>query len=31
MKENYAALFFSWKRDTGSKAGEMTFDAVKSR
>jgi len=30
MKENYAALFFSWKRETGSKAGEMTFDAVES-
>ena len=30
MKENYAALFFSWKRESGSKAGEMTFDAVES-
>ena len=26
--ENYAALFFAWKRQTGSKADEMTFDAV---
>ena len=29
MTENYAGLFFAWKRQTGSKAQEMTFEAVK--
>src|SRR5215467_2646022 len=28
LTENYASLFFAWKRDTGSKAREMTFDVV---
>ena len=28
LRENYAALFFAWKRRTGSKANEMTFAAV---
>lgn len=28
LRENYAALFFAWKRHTGSKADEMTFAAV---
>jgi adenylate cyclase class 2 len=28
IKENYAALFLAWKRDTGSKANEMTYAAV---
>jgi adenylate cyclase class 2 len=28
LRENYAALFFAWKRQTGSKANEMTFAAV---
>ena len=30
LRENYASLFFAWKRDTGSKAREMTFDLVAS-
>lgn len=29
LRENYAALFFAWKRQTRSKANEMTFAAVK--
>ena len=29
LKENYAALFFSWKKQTRSKADEMTFAAVR--
>src|SRR6266567_8264204 len=28
VTETYAGLFFSWKRDTGSPAEEMTFAAV---
>jgi adenylate cyclase, class 2 len=28
ITENYAGLFFAWKRQTGSKAAEMTFQAV---
>lgn len=28
MRENYAALFFSWKKQTGSRADEMTFAAI---
>jgi len=28
IKETYAALFFAWKREKGSSAQEMTFDAV---
>ena len=31
LRENYAALFFEWKRQTGSKASEMTFSAVDAR
>jgi len=29
LKENYAALFFSWKKQTRNKADEMTFAAVR--
>src|SRR5215467_16341547 len=29
MRQNYAALFFSWKKHTRSKADEMTFAAVR--
>jgi adenylate cyclase class 2 len=28
LRENYAALFFEWKRQSRSKANEMTFAAV---
>ena len=28
ITETYAGLFFSWKRDTGSGAQEMTFEAI---
>ena len=28
ITENYAALFFAWKRDTRSQAPEMTFEAI---
>src|SRR5215467_4158843 len=28
LRENYAALFFQWKRESRSKANEMTFAAV---
>lgn len=28
LRENYAALFFEWKRQSRSKANEMTFEAV---
>ncbi len=31
IKETYAGLFFAWKRETGSSAQEMTFDAVGER
>jgi adenylate cyclase class 2 len=30
ITETYAALFFTWKRQTGSPADEMTFQAVRS-
>ena len=30
ITETYAALFFAWKRETGSSAEEMTFRAVRS-
>ena len=29
ITENYASLFFNWKKRTGSPAGEMTFAAVR--
>ena len=29
LRENYAALFFEWKRQSRSRADEMTFAAVK--
>ena len=29
ITDTYAGLFFSWKRQTGSSAGEMTFEAVR--
>jgi adenylate cyclase class 2 len=28
ITETYAALFFAWKRETGSPAQEMTFEAI---
>jgi adenylate cyclase class 2 len=28
ITQNYAALFFAWKHETGSPASEMTFSAV---
>jgi adenylate cyclase, class 2 len=28
ITETYAGLFFSWKRETGSDAQEMTFEAI---
>ncbi len=31
IKETYAGLFFAWKRETGTSAQEMTFDAVGER
>jgi adenylate cyclase class 2 len=30
ITETYAGLFFTWKRQTGSPANEMTFEAVQS-
>jgi adenylate cyclase, class 2 len=30
ITENYAGLFFAWKRETGSDANEMTFEALRS-
>jgi adenylate cyclase class 2 len=30
ITENYAGLFFTWKRQTGSAANEMTFEALRS-
>jgi adenylate cyclase, class 2 len=30
LTENYAGLFFAWKRETGSAANEMTFEALRS-
>jgi adenylate cyclase class 2 len=30
ITETYAGLFFTWKRQTGSPANEMTFEAVRS-
>jgi adenylate cyclase class 2 len=29
MTQNYAGLFFEWKKRTGSSANEMTFKAVR--
>jgi hypothetical protein len=29
LKESYAELFSAWKRNTKSKAKEMTFKAIK--
>jgi adenylate cyclase class 2 len=31
MTQNYAGLFFEWKKRTGSSANEMTFKAVRKR
>lgn len=31
IMKNYATLFADWKRETGSQAGEMTFDHVRGR
>ncbi|HEY6372754.1 MAG TPA: class IV adenylate cyclase [Candidatus Sulfotelmatobacter sp.] len=31
ITKNYAALFIDWKQETGSSAGEMTFNAVEAR